>query len=59
MDDKKNDQYVECPKPNSRFSYQTGATLRAPVCLALAAYPARPINGLIEINLTVDQASGL
>jgi 3-phenylpropionate/trans-cinnamate dioxygenase ferredoxin component len=40
---------IECPKHNGRFNYRTGAPLRAPVCVALAAWPARLRDGRIEI----------
>ncbi len=42
---------IECPKHNGRFNYRTGAPLRAPVCVALATYPARLNGGRIEIAL--------
>jgi|TARA_B110000093_G_C12866665_1_gene365776 3-phenylpropionate/trans-cinnamate dioxygenase ferredoxin subunit len=45
------DDTIECPKHNGRFNYQTGAALRAPVCDALATYPARLTNGRIEIKV--------
>jgi 3-phenylpropionate/trans-cinnamate dioxygenase ferredoxin component len=45
------DDTIECPTHNGRFSYRTGAPLRAPVCLALATYPARVRDGRIEIDL--------
>jgi 3-phenylpropionate/trans-cinnamate dioxygenase ferredoxin component len=43
------DDTIECPKHNGRFNYRTGAPLRAPVCVALATYPARIREGNIEI----------
>ena len=43
------DDTIECPKHNGRFNYRTGAPLRAPVCVALATYPARVLGGMIEI----------
>jgi len=45
------DDTIECPKHNGRFNYQTGAALRAPVCEALATYPARLKDGRIEIEI--------
>jgi 3-phenylpropionate/trans-cinnamate dioxygenase ferredoxin component len=45
------DETIECPKHNGRFNYQTGAPLRAPVCVALATYPARIQGGMIEVQL--------
>lgn len=45
------DDTIECPKHNGRFNYQTGAALRAPVCDALATYPARLVDGRIQIEL--------
>jgi 3-phenylpropionate/trans-cinnamate dioxygenase ferredoxin subunit len=45
------DDTIECPKHNGRFNYRTGAPLRAPVCLALATYPARIADGMIEVEL--------
>ena len=44
-------EVIECPKHNGRFNYQTGAALRAPVCEALVTYPARVIDGRIEIAI--------
>lgn len=43
------DHEIECPKHNGRFDYRTGAPLRAPVCDALATYPARIEAGRIQI----------
>jgi len=43
------DDTIECPKHNGRFNYRTGAPLRAPVCVALATFPARISGGRIEI----------
>ena len=45
------DDTIECPKHNGRLNYQTGAALRAPVCEALATYPARLRDGRIEIEV--------
>jgi 3-phenylpropionate/trans-cinnamate dioxygenase ferredoxin subunit len=45
------DDTIECPKHNGRFNYRTGAPLRAPVCAALATYPARIRDGMIEVEL--------
>jgi len=45
------DHMIECPKHNGRFNYRTGAPLRAPVCVALATYPARIESGRIQIML--------
>lgn len=45
------DDTIECPKHNGRFNYRTGAPLRAPVCVALATYPARVRDGMIEVEL--------
>lgn len=45
------DDTIECPKHNGRFNYRTGAPLRAPVCVALATYPARIRDGMIEVEL--------
>lgn len=45
------DDTIECPKHNGRFNYQSGAALRAPVCDALATYPARLQDGRIEIMI--------
>lgn len=42
---------IECPKHNGRFDYRTGAALRAPVCVALATYPARIHDGMIEVRI--------
>lgn len=45
------DETIECPKHNGRFNYETGAPLRAPVCEALATYPARITGDRIEIDI--------
>jgi 3-phenylpropionate/trans-cinnamate dioxygenase ferredoxin subunit len=45
------DDTIECPKHNGRFNYKTGAALRAPVCEALATYPARLRDGRIEVQV--------
>lgn len=45
------DHVIECPKHNGRFDYRSGAPLRAPVCAALATYPARIVDGRIQIML--------
>lgn len=42
---------IECPKHNGRFNYRNGAPLRAPVCVALATYPARIRDGMIEVEI--------
>lgn len=42
---------IECPKHNGRFDYRTGAPLRAPVCVALATWPARVRDGMIEVEV--------
>jgi 3-phenylpropionate/trans-cinnamate dioxygenase ferredoxin subunit len=42
---------IECPKHNGRFDIRTGAPLRAPVCVALATWPARVVDGHIEIEV--------
>jgi 3-phenylpropionate/trans-cinnamate dioxygenase ferredoxin subunit len=43
------DEVIECPKHNGQFNYKTGAALRAPVCVALGTYPARVVDGRIQI----------
>jgi 3-phenylpropionate/trans-cinnamate dioxygenase ferredoxin component len=45
------DDTIECPKHNGRFNYRSGAPLRAPVCVALATYPARIDAGRIQVLL--------
>ncbi|MFO7920671.1 Rieske family ferredoxin [Rhodobacteraceae bacterium W635] len=45
------DDTIECPKHNGRFNYKTGAPLRSPVCVALATYPARVVDGEVEVQL--------
>lgn len=42
---------IECPKHNGRFNIRSGEALRAPVCVALATYPARIRDGRIEIEI--------
>ncbi|WP_226780610.1 MocE family 2Fe-2S type ferredoxin [Oceaniglobus trochenteri] len=43
------DHEIECPKHNGLFDYRSGAPLRAPVCEALATYPARIEGGRIQV----------
>jgi 3-phenylpropionate/trans-cinnamate dioxygenase ferredoxin subunit len=45
------DDTIECPKHNGRFNIRTGAPLRAPVCVALATWPARIAGDTIEIEI--------
>jgi 3-phenylpropionate/trans-cinnamate dioxygenase ferredoxin component len=45
------DDVIECPMHNGRFNLKTGAPLRAPVCEALATWPARLNNGRVEIEI--------
>lgn len=45
------DDTIECPKHNGRFNYKTGEALRAPVCVALARYPARIDGARIQIQI--------
>jgi 3-phenylpropionate/trans-cinnamate dioxygenase ferredoxin component len=45
------DDTIECPKHNGRFNYKTGAALRAPVCVNLKTYPARVVDGRVQIDL--------
>lgn len=47
------DHTIECPKHNGRFDYRTGAPLRAPVCVALATFPARIASGRIQVKVSV------
>ena len=42
---------IECPKHNGRFNIKTGQALRAPVCINLKTWPARVVDGHIEIEL--------
>jgi 3-phenylpropionate/trans-cinnamate dioxygenase ferredoxin component len=45
------DDTIECPKHNGLFNYKTGAALRAPVCVALSTYPARIVDGRVEVQI--------
>ena len=45
------DDTIECPKHNGRFNYKTGVALRSPACEALATYPVRLENGVVQIAL--------
>ena len=45
------DGIIECPRHNGRFDIRTGAAKGAPVCVALATYPARVENGRIIVAL--------
>ena len=42
---------IECPKHNGRFNIKTGQALRAPVCINLKTWPARVVDGHIEIEV--------
>lgn len=43
------DDIIECPKHNGRFNYKTGRARGAPVCVDLATYPVRVVDGKIQI----------
>lgn len=45
------DDEIECPKHNGRFNYRTGQALRAPVCVNLATYPARVVDGQVQVQV--------
>lgn len=45
------DDTIECPKHNGRFNYRSGTPQRAPVCLALATWPARIAGDMIEVDI--------
>ena len=45
------DHVIECPRHNGRFDIRTGAALGAPVCEALATYPARVAQGRVLVDL--------
>jgi 3-phenylpropionate/trans-cinnamate dioxygenase ferredoxin component len=42
---------IECPKHNGRFDIRDGRPLGAPVCVALATYPARVEGGRVSIRI--------
>ncbi|KPP88305.1 MAG: dioxygenase ferredoxin subunit [Rhodobacteraceae bacterium HLUCCA08] len=42
---------IECPRHNGRFDIRTGKALGAPVCIDLATYPARVVNGRVLVDL--------
>ena len=42
---------IECPMHNGRFCIRSGKALRAPVCIDLATYAVRVVDGAIEINI--------
>ena len=46
------DNIIECPKHNGQFNYKTGAATRLPACENLKTYPARSIDGRVQIQLS-------
>ena len=47
------DNIIECPKHQGRFDIRTGACKGAPVSEPLPTYPARVVNGMIEVNVPI------
>jgi 3-phenylpropionate/trans-cinnamate dioxygenase ferredoxin subunit len=45
------DYIIECPRHNGRFDIRTGEAKGAPVCVALATYPARVEGGRVMVDL--------
>ena len=45
------DHVIECPKHNGRFDIRDGRPLGAPVCVALATYPAKVEGGKVHIEI--------
>jgi 3-phenylpropionate/trans-cinnamate dioxygenase ferredoxin subunit len=45
------DYVIECPRHNGRFDIRDGRPLGAPVCVALATYPAKVEGGRILVDL--------
>ena len=42
---------IECPKHNGRFNYKTGRARGAPVCVDLATYPVRVMDGRVQVQI--------
>ena len=42
---------IECPKHNGRFDYRTGKAMGAPVLQDVRTYPARVVDGVVEIEV--------
>ena len=42
---------IECPKHNGRFDIRDGSPQRPPVCVPLATYPVRNVDGLLSIKV--------
>lgn len=42
---------IECPRHNGRFDYRTGKALGAPALVDLPSYPARVVDGIVEIEV--------
>ena len=40
---------IECPKHNGRFDFTTGAAKATPALVALGCYPARVVEGVVQI----------
>ena len=40
---------IECPKHNGRFDFTTGAAKSTPALIALGCYPARVVDGVVQI----------
>jgi len=43
---------IECPKHNGRFDIITGAAKATPATVALGCYPARVVDGVVQIAVT-------
>ena len=42
---------IECPKHNGRFNYKTGEAKRLPCVARLKTWPARVVDGMVEVEL--------
>ncbi len=45
------DDEIECPKHNGRFNYKTGEAKRLPCVARLKTWPARVVDGMVEVEL--------
>ena len=45
------DHTIECPRHNGQFDVRTGAAIRSPACEALNTYPARVVDGRVQVEI--------
>jgi len=43
---------IECPRHGARFDVRSGAVMRMPAAFPIRSYPARVVEGTIEVDLS-------